>query len=33
VATPFKFDRAWSFAVTPEELWTTLERTDQYRVW
>jgi hypothetical protein len=33
VATPFKFDRAWSFAVTPEELWTTLEQTDQYRVW
>ena len=33
VATPFKFDRAWSFAVTPEELWTTLERTDQYRDW
>ena len=33
MATPFKFDRAWSFAVTPEELWSTLERTDQYRVW
>ena len=33
MATPFQFDRAWDFAVTPEELWTTLEQTDQYRVW
>jgi hypothetical protein len=33
MATPFRFDRAWSFAVTPEELWTTLEQTDQYREW
>ena len=31
VATPFQFDRAWSFAVTPDELWTTLEQTDRYR--
>jgi uncharacterized protein YndB with AHSA1/START domain len=33
VATPIQFDRAWSFAVTPEELWTTLEQTDKYRTW
>jgi uncharacterized protein YndB with AHSA1/START domain len=33
VATPFQFDRAWSFAGTPEELWSTLEQTDQYRAW
>ncbi len=33
MATPFRFDRAWSFAVAPEELWTTLEQTDRYRHW
>jgi len=33
VTTPFRFDRAWDFAVSPEELWATLERTDQYRSW
>jgi hypothetical protein len=33
MATPFRFDRAWSFAVTPDELWTTLEQTDHYREW
>jgi hypothetical protein len=33
VATPFQFDRAWSFGVTPEELWTTLGQTDKYREW
>jgi hypothetical protein len=33
VATPFRFDRAWDFAVTPEELWATLEQTDRYTVW
>jgi hypothetical protein len=33
VATPFRFDRGWDFAVTPEELWTTLEQTDRYTVW
>lgn len=33
MATPFRFDRGWDFAVTPEELWTTLEQTDQYTVW
>jgi uncharacterized protein YndB with AHSA1/START domain len=33
MATPFQFERAWSFAVAPDELWTTLEQTDQYRLW
>jgi hypothetical protein len=33
VATPFRFDRAWTFAVTPEELWGILEQTDQYGAW
>jgi hypothetical protein len=33
VPTPFRFDRAWHFEVTPAELWTTLSRTDRYREW
>ncbi|HEY7107759.1 MAG TPA: SRPBCC family protein [Acidimicrobiia bacterium] len=33
MATPFRFDRAWTFAVTPEELWQILEQTDQYPTW
>ena len=33
MATPFRFDRAWQFAVTPEQLWATLERTDRYQEW
>jgi Polyketide cyclase / dehydrase and lipid transport len=33
MATPFRFDRAWTFAVTPEELWSTLEQTDRYTTW
>ncbi|HXY91498.1 MAG TPA: SRPBCC family protein [Acidimicrobiia bacterium] len=33
MATPFRFDRAWSFAVTPDELWSTLEQTDRYTAW
>ena len=33
VATPFRFDRAWQFAVAPEQLWATFERTDRYREW
>jgi uncharacterized protein YndB with AHSA1/START domain len=33
VATPFRFDRAWQFAVPPEQLWATFERTDRYREW
>ncbi|HLM19781.1 MAG TPA: SRPBCC family protein [Acidimicrobiia bacterium] len=31
--SPFRFDRAWHFAVTPSELWTTLSHTDRYREW
>ncbi len=31
--TPFRFDRGWDFAVTPEQLWTTFEQTDRYREW
>ena len=31
--SPFRFDRAWHFAVTPAELWTTLSHTDRYREW
>lgn len=31
--TPFRFDRGWDFAVTPEQLWTTFEQTDRYRDW
>jgi hypothetical protein len=33
MATPFAFDRAWEFAVTPEALWATLARTESYRDW
>jgi hypothetical protein len=33
VPTPFRFDRAWDFAVSPEELWAILEQTDQYTTW
>ena len=33
MASPFRFDRAWQFGVTPEELWATLGRTDCYREW
>ena len=33
MATPFRFDRAWAFAVSPEELWTTLEQTECYTTW
>jgi uncharacterized protein YndB with AHSA1/START domain len=33
VSTPFRLDRALEFAATPEELWATFERTDQYRDW
>ncbi|MEX2100519.1 MAG: SRPBCC family protein [Acidimicrobiia bacterium] len=31
--TPFRFDRAWLFAVAPEQLWTTFEQTDRYQGW
>lgn len=33
MGSPFHFDRAWQFAVTPTELWSTLARTDCYRDW
>ena len=33
MTTPFRFDRAWTFAVTPEEFWSTLEQTDRYTTW
>jgi Polyketide cyclase / dehydrase and lipid transport len=33
MASPFHFDRAWQFGVTPTELWSTLARTDCYREW
>jgi len=33
VPSPFRFDRAWRFGVTPEELWSTLGHTDRYREW
>jgi hypothetical protein len=33
VATPFQFDRAWDFVVSPERLWATLEQTNLYRQW
>jgi uncharacterized protein YndB with AHSA1/START domain len=33
VATPFRFDRAWNFALPPERLWATFEQTDCYRGW
>jgi hypothetical protein len=33
VASPFRFDRAWQFGVTPEDLWATLGRTDCYPEW
>ena len=31
--SPFRFDRSWHFAVTPDELWTTLSHTERYREW
>ena len=31
--TPFRFDRGWDFAVTPEQLWATFEQTDRYQEW
>jgi hypothetical protein len=30
---PFRFDRTWTFARPPEELWRVLARTDEYRRW
>jgi hypothetical protein len=33
VAAPFRFDRRWTFPVTPDDLWLVLERTDHYVTW
>jgi hypothetical protein len=33
VPSPFRFDRAWHFALAPDELWSTLAQTDRYRDW
>jgi Polyketide cyclase / dehydrase and lipid transport len=33
VGTPFTFDRRWSFAIPPDELWAILSRTDEYPRW
>jgi uncharacterized protein YndB with AHSA1/START domain len=30
---PFRFDRRFQLAATPEALWLTLERTDDYPTW
>ena len=33
MSAPFRFDRVWTFPVTPAELWAVLERTDDYVTW
>ena len=30
---PFEFDRTWRFSVSPEDLWATVSRTDDYTSW
>jgi hypothetical protein len=30
---PFTFDRRFELATTPEQLWATLQQTEQYPVW
>ncbi len=30
---PFRFDRTWSFAASPAELWEVLNRTEDYIAW
>lgn len=30
---PFHFDRRFDLAATPDALWTTLQRTDEYPEW
>lgn len=30
---PFRFDRTWTFAVSPDELWRVLTRTEDFRRW
>jgi hypothetical protein len=33
VPEPFRFDRQWEFAVSPETFWATVARTDSYPEW
>jgi hypothetical protein len=33
VPEPFRFDRRWAFAVTPEDFWSTITATDRYEGW
>lgn len=33
MTAPFRFDRTWSFAASPDELWAVLNRTDDYVEW
>lgn len=33
MAEPFRVDRTWTFAVSPEEFWATVSRTDRYPEW
>ncbi len=30
---PFRFDRTWTFAAPPDELWRVLARTEDFRRW
>ncbi|HEX6311021.1 MAG TPA: SRPBCC family protein [Acidimicrobiia bacterium] len=30
---PFRFDRRWTFPVTPADLWATVSRTREYPDW
>ena len=30
---PFRFDRRFDLAATPDDLWHTLNRTDEYPEW
>jgi hypothetical protein len=29
----FRFDKSWPFAVAPDDLWTAVNRTDDFRTW
>lgn len=33
MAVPFRFDRSWSFPISPDALWAVFERTDAYQDW
>ncbi|HEX7522181.1 MAG TPA: SRPBCC family protein [Acidimicrobiia bacterium] len=33
MSAPFATDGSWEFAVTPDEFWATVERTDMYTEW